>query len=49
LDAISLEDFALSPAETARSKEFEEFPQVMEYLSYHDLENVVRRTASRKF
>ena len=37
LTSPSLEDFALSPSESAQSQEAEELPAVMEYISKHGL------------
>lgn len=37
---ISLEDFALSPEESAQSKESEELARVLEYIRYRNLENI---------
>jgi hypothetical protein len=48
LDNMSLEDFALFPEESAQSKEAEELSQVVEYIEYHDLENVAKRALDGK-
>ena len=48
LNDMSLEDFALSPTESAQSKEAEELSQVIEYIEYHDLENAARRALDGK-
>ncbi len=48
LDNMSLEDFALSPDESAQSKEADELSQVIEYIKYHDLENVANRALNGK-
>jgi hypothetical protein len=48
LDNMSLEDFALSPSETAQSKEAEELSQVIEYIKYHDLESAAKRALKGK-
>jgi hypothetical protein len=45
---MSLEDFALFPEESAQSKEAEELSQVVEYIEYHDLENVAKRALDGK-
>jgi hypothetical protein len=42
-EEISLEDFALGPDESARSKEPEELPTVLEYIENNDLENIARK------
>jgi hypothetical protein len=41
--AFSGEDFALAPAESPRSKEYEELPAVLEYIKNNDLENIARK------
>lgn len=38
----SLEDFALSRGESAKSKEANELPQVLDYIRNHELENVAQ-------
>jgi hypothetical protein len=43
LDSMSLEDFALSPAESHCSKESEELPDVLAYIEHHKLEDVARK------
>ena len=43
LHDISLEDFALSPQESAVSKESEEIPVVLEYIQKHKLEHVAQK------
>ena len=48
LNNTSLEDFALSPTESAQSKEAEELSQVIEYIKYHDLENAALRALDGK-
>lgn len=48
LENMSLEDFALSPSETAQSKEAEELPQVIEYIKYHDLESAAIHALKEK-
>jgi hypothetical protein len=46
---MSLEDFALSPEESVQSKEAEELSQVIEYVKYHELENVAQRTLAENY